>query len=66
MDEIVSILKEIKEVLAEIRKGITDPKEDSGRKNDLVHVGDIVYDIDGRAMIVTQVNADTFQAEYVD
>ena len=66
MNEIVSILKEIKEILTEIRNGIAEITEPSDREGNLVHVGDTVYDIDGRAMIVTQVNTDTFQAEYID
>ena len=66
MNEIVSILKEIKVVLTEIRNGITEITGGADRDDSLVHVGDTIYDTEGRAMIVTQVDADTFQAEYID
>lgn len=66
MNEIVSLLKEIKAVLIEIRNGITEIIEGSSGETDSIYVGATVYDADGRAIIVTRVNTDTFQAEYVD
>ena len=66
MNEIVSLLKEIMEIMTEIRDEINEILEETEQGNDLVHVGDTVYDADGRAMIVTHVGTDTFQAEYID
>lgn len=66
MNEIVSILKEIKVILTEIHSVITEIKKGSNRYDGRVHVGDTIHDTDGRAMLVIHVDVDTFQAEYID
>lgn len=66
MNEIVSILEEIRVALVDIRNTVKDISKKSKHGDNHLCVGTKLFDADGRTMVITQNDGDEILAEYVD
>ena len=66
MNEIASILEEIRVDLAEICNTVKEISEKTNHDDNHLCVGTKLFDADGRTMVITKNDGDEILVEYVD